>query len=649
MRAIRGAQIANRPLFWFLIIFGGAGLLVGSLTSHLGARGILLRLEGSPAPEAEMPASDWVAGNQNSSVPLLPICKIQGSGFATPYEGQTVRARGVVVADLDETALKGIFIQQSACDSNPETSDGIFVFIGERIDVASLGDRVEVSAVVREFFGQTELEATPADLTVLGTAEPIPIPVELNPPFENFQSRLYFEAREGMLLNLVNGRVVGPTSPRGLTWLIRSDLGIRRVFRDDPRGTGEVIAISDAGGYKLPLPAKVGDRVEHTLGVLVYSLGQYQLVLTAEPTIEPGSGPIGDWKTREPSSGLENGDLVPLRVATINFKNMFDTTNEPFKSDPVLSASAYRRKLSKLALTIHSELDEPDVIGVQEVENGLVLQDLVNWPELEADYAYVWIDGPDVRGIDVALLVRLDRFRVSTAMSRQGCTDLVDGLGPDGNRAIDQPINAVTCDTDGDGILDGNRLFSRPPLVVRLERTDASGSGAPGSGQALWVIVNHWKSKSQDTATIAHTLPRRVRQAEFVAALVGEIQGSEPGTPLMVLGDLNDFPDSPPLAELEATGLFNLVRAIGRDERYTFIFQGVSQTLDHILISPEMVSQLSAARAIHINADFPYVFEGVAESAIRASDHDPLLVELNPLNQRYFLPIFLGQRTILIL
>ena len=59
---------------------------------------------------------------------------------------------------------------------------------------------------------------------------------------------MYFESLEGMLIHGYDARVAGPTDSYGDTWLICSDLGLDRVFQDDPAGTGELICIS-ADGY----------------------------------------------------------------------------------------------------------------------------------------------------------------------------------------------------------------------------------------------------------------------------------------------------------------------------------------------------------------------------------------------------------------
>jgi predicted extracellular nuclease len=283
-------------------------------------------------------------------------------------------------------------------------------------------------------------------------------------------------------------------------------------------------------------------------------------------------------------------------------ENLFDTVDEPGKNDPRVSAAALELKLSRLARAIHDFLDEPALLAVQEVENLKLLEALAERPEIRAPYQAVLREGLDERGIDVGLLYRSDRVSVTAVSQPQGCTPLRDGLGPDGD--------GVTCDSDGNGALDGNRLFSRPPLVVDLVV----------DGQALTLVINHFKSKSEDTPTQKVTEPRRTAQAEFVAARVQEMLERDPSSRVAVLGDLNDFERAPPLLALEKVGLRNLILDVPRPERYTFIFRGVSQVLDHILISPGLAPAFRSVAVLHVNADFPE-----PESARRSSDHDPLL------------------------
>lgn len=558
----------------------------------------------------------------------LTICELQGYSFSSPYAGQTVRVYGVVFADLDDTSRRGFYMQHENCDRSANTSDGVFVYLGERLDVVSAGDLVQVEGVVEEYYGRTEIVAAPQNVLVLSHNHSLPAPQELTPPFADNSARYYFETLEGMHVQLSGGRVIGPTDSDDRTWLVRLDSGIERVFPDDPLGTGEVICVDDNGLYEITPEATVGDTITSFTGVVDYRLGTYCVELFSQPQVIAGNGPVNPILVSPPG----------LTIATFNLANLFDTLDDPATDDQVLTNAEYQRRLYKRALVIHEALGEPLLIAVQEVENQDVLRALIEDPDvIHADYGSVWQNGPDARGLDVALLYRTDRVSILSYQARQCCTSLVDGLGPDGNGDPVNPQNALTCDLNSDGVLDGNRLFSRPPLVAHL-RVNLSIS--PNSSTAeFWLIINHWKSKVEDTAVTQYTLPRRIEQARFVAGLVEEIKVAYPNPNLLILGDLNDLPDSQPIAELLQSGLENLTSRTPRPYRYSYIYQGVSQVMDYAFWLPKTNFTPVEIAPIHINADYPYALTSDGTTLHRSSDHDPLLINFVSTPYHAYLPL----------
>ena len=197
-----------------------------------------------------------------------------------------------------------------------------------------------------------------------------------------------------------------------------------------------------------------------------------------------------------------------------------------------------------------------------------------------------------------------------------------------------------------DDVLDGNRLFSRPPLVAHLTtstRNHQSHTKGKNSSEdertEFWIIVNHWKSKLEDTKETQYTLPRRLEQAEFVNNIMDEIMLVYPGEEVIVLGDFNDFPDSQPLEVLNDGGLENLMLRLPRINRYTYIFHGVSQVMDHVLIRRANDWFPVLIMPIHINSDYPYRYVTNESSNHRSSDHDPVLVKFALGETRLYLPL----------
>lgn len=352
--------------------------------------------------------------------------------------------------------------------------------------------------------------------------------------------------------------------------------------------------------------------------------------------MQPAAAPLVIPAAAEPDVPVFSTSNQPtFSLATYNLEGIFDTLDDPLTEDLVISLTEYQRRLRKHALAIGQEIGHPAILAVQEVENLTVLQDLVARPEMQASYAILWQEGLDPRGLDVALLYRPDQVNIISYHSHQSCTGLQDGLEPDGNDDMANPQNGLTCDRNGDGLADGNRLFSRPPLLVHLL---ARPSGAPTSYVDLWLIVCHFKSKIQDTSTAQYTLPRRLEQARFVASLAEEVLSSNPLANLVVLGDLNDHPNSQPLAEFFGHAFQNAMNWAEKEARYTYIYQGISQTLDYLLVYPQPTLLPLSVRPVHINADYPNSLLNDIDTPHRSSDHDPIVVDFTPVEPTVFLP-----------
>ncbi|MEO0975531.1 MAG: hypothetical protein AAFX85_20765, partial [Pseudomonadota bacterium] len=117
------------------------------------------------------------------------------------------------------------------------------------------------------------------------------------------------------------------------------------------------------------------------------------------------------------------------------------------------------------------------------------------------------------------------------------------------------------------------------------------------------------------------SVDRRQAQSREVQNFIAGALAADGEAKLVVLGDLNEFEFVSPLLELETVGLTNLTNALPADERYTFNFQGNSQSLDHILVS-EGLAGGALVDAVHVNSEF-------ADLETRASDHDPVLAALS--------------------
>ena len=109
--------------------------------------------------------------------------------------------------------------------------------------------------------------------------------------------------------------------------------------------------------------------------------------------------------------------------------------------------------------------------------------------------------------------------------------------------------------------------------------------------------------------------------------LSNEIVTENPGANIVSVGDFNDFQFSETLKIHEGEHMTNMINTVDKADRYTYLFQGNSQVLDHILVSNHLADS-TKTDILHINADF-------TDMAGRASDHDPVLVQIDVKDKKH--------------
>jgi predicted extracellular nuclease len=309
-----------------------------------------------------------------------------------------------------------------------------------------------------------------------------------------------------------------------------------------------------------------------------------------------------------------------ITVGSLNLQRFFDDIDDPAIGEPVLTSEAYQRRLAKAAGVIREVFRSPDMLGLVEMENQATLDALaarVNADSVAAgaddpQYVGFLVEGNDVGGIDVAFLVRSSRLSVLS----------VTQYGKDATFV--NPVNGET-----------ETLNDRPPLVIEALATRPNGEPF-----ALTVIGNHLRSLI-DVDTLRVQAKRRA-QAEFLAALVQELQTSNPAARILLVGDFNAFDVNDGYADLIGTitgiptppeqvaaasadlidpNLSNLNLLLPPSERYSFVFEGNAQTLDHALANGQLMAWISRFAYGRSNADFPEALYGTTTLA-RLSDHD---------------------------
>ena len=363
-------------------------------------------------------------------------------------------------------------------------------------------------------------------------------------------------------------------------------------------------------------------------------------------------------------------------VATFNVENLYDYRDDPFDgcdfagntgcpgvSPPFdyvpATPEAYQTRLAAEAQVVIGPMKSPDILTIEEAEDqdicavaggALVcgttdnadgkpdtVQELAltiaaaGGPTYDTAYDR---NGADARGIVVALMFRTDR--VSLAPAGDGVLSATPGVdyrapGLAYNSDVQNPksLNAeLPDDVDTSTGVDGSNVYTRAPLVGKF-----LVASAPGSAEALtlWVIGNHFSSGPDGR------VGQRREQAGYGAAIIAAIESGDTSARIAYGGDLNVYPrpddpiaksdsDTPsdqlgPLYDVGMRNLWDDLLADAPSAAYSYVFQGQTQTLDHIFVNEALHGDLVRMRAAHVNAGWPADFDGDGPRGV--SDHDP--------------------------
>ncbi len=209
----------------------------------------------------------------------------------------------------------------------------------------------------------------------------------------------------------------------------------------------------------------------------------------------------------------------------------------------------------------------PEIVGIAEVENGLVLNRLVNSPVLrKLNYGYVHYESPDRRGIDVALLYRRDFIKVVS--SRAVHVRSEDGWIMPTRDILYACVELVT---EGEVSAAGYRDLSGGG--------EATSGGSSDGSQHIHILVNHHPSKfSGEKASM------RGRELAMIALRdVCDSIARVSDAPVVAMGDFNDTPDGPKFSILEGR-LFNLAGPLAAKGEGSIRYNGRWELIDHFLV-----------------------------------------------------------------
>ncbi|MDQ2756565.1 MAG: lamin tail domain-containing protein [Actinomycetota bacterium] len=581
----------------------------------------------TPLPDACVPGAD-------------SIQDVQGDGFVSPMRGQPVAKLPGVVTAVSGASPRGFWIQDPTPDTaRPTASSGLFVYTSSYSP--SVGDEVLVTGSVSDYYtlASGETLTTTASLslteltsvttvTTLSVGHPVPAAVavdgsavpdlyapttaganvedisSVNPSRSALE---FYEAHEGMLISVTDAPVVGPgkaqygevyvttkpdqkRTPRGGTYL--------PSYAGQPSGR---LLVSPLTG-SVP-PANVGDLLTGTVvGPVDWSpYGGYDLRATTTPTAQ--------------DNGLKPGVAAApaadqMTVGTYNVQN--------------LSPADPRSKFDRLATGVVTNLRSPDVIAVEEIQDnsgptddGTVAADLTLTTLVDAitaaggpSYSWTEIDPLDKQdggqpGGNIRSVFLYNPERV--------------GFTPRGTPSSTDAVTVVR-GTDGTPTLSTNPGRVDPTNAAWTSSRKPLAAEFTFQGRKAIVVANHFNSKGGDQTADGRFQPptrsseiQRTKQAVVLNAFAKDVLNVDAAANLVLAGDFNDYQFSGPVTTLTDNGatLTDLIGTLPANERYTYVYDGISQVLDHIIVAKGLTDV--EYDVVHLNSEF----------ADQVSDHDP--------------------------
>ncbi|MBB4038649.1 hypothetical protein GGR34_000278 [Microvirga flocculans] len=632
-----------------------AGALNGTLTFSAGqtTQQISISVKGDTAYEASerfsvllSNASTGVTIAQGSATSTIAnddpiaIYEIQGHGHTSAYANKDpVTTRGVITGIQMTGTTRGFYIQDVNGDGDATTSDAIFVFRGSNwTPNVEVGDMVSVSGVVTEY---KPADSTALTLTQFGSSATVSVlskghelpeavvigPNGIRPPTGDLEAaKAFYEALEGMRVTVEPTRVVGATNNYGEIYAViegaydasslngrgglsatSSDFNPERIQFDNIRDS-----------LSMPM-VDVGARLGATTGIMSYGFGSYEVLIGSTPVV-----------TAQSTLQAETTNVTAWNDFFLSFGN-YNVENLDINDDDG-DADVDSGHFAKLAQQIVKNMGSPHVLALQEVQDD---SGSVNNGTVSADKTLQKL-------VDEIVKAGGPRYKFAYLNPEDG----KDGGQTGGNirqaflyndDVVDLVEGSLQRIVDPDPLVNDAFESSRKPLVAKFMF----------NGEVYTFINNHLNSKGGDDPIFGSNNPpnlvselQRMEQTKLINAYVDALLAADPNANVAVLGDLNDFSWSNPLRILDGTYeggqqvLWNMAEDFIANplDRTDYVYEGNSQSLDHIYVSAAMRARMEAFDIVRINSEFD-----VTE---RASDHDALVArstfrvvratELNP-------------------
>jgi uncharacterized protein len=568
------------------------------------------------------------------------IHEIQGTNALSPLADQAVMTTTNIVTAVRSN---GFFVQTAdgEDDRNGLSSEGVFVFTGGTPGTnAQRGHAVVVTGIVMEFRpasdptspSRTQINAT--QIRFVSSDNALPAPVSLSEAVQPDSGHEQLEKLEGMRVSATveatgptGGFVDEPSASATSSGVFYGTLGFR-PWREPgidirealpagtpccvPRfdGNPEILRVDTDGQLGASaIETRSGTIFFDLIGPLYYEARRYTL-LPDGPTLTGVRG-LSPWPPRPTTN--------QLTIAALNLQRFYNAVDEA-GGDVVLTSAAYSNRLHKAGLLLREVMHGPDILGLAEVENLSVLEELAG--TISGTHGSWLTPGNDPGAINTGFLVNTSRVEV-VEVTQHGK-----------NATFTHPITGMEV-----------TLHDRPPLLLRARAADPLSTNV----LEVTVIMNHLRSLLDigSAESGAFVRAKRRAQAEFLGKLAQQRQAS--GEHVVVMGDFNAFEFNDGYVDVMGTiagapapsnevvlasvdlvdpNLFNLIETVPAWDRYSYVFDGTAQALDHVLISQELRPRVQRFLYARANADFPESSRNDPGIPERTSDHDGAMMYL---------------------
>ena len=558
----------------------------------------------------------------------LTIQQINGNGYYSPVAGSSVTTTGVVTA-VDTNGSIGFWIQQSSKDTSSVGSTGLFVYAGKNATLPTVGTIVSVTGTVTNYSGtswsksltlpelnlvsytDTGAAYTAISPTVIGQGG-LTVPaasylgdleqaIDLNKSTATINPDTnaldFYRSLIGQVITLHDVVATGATASNA-TWVVpdngnglltptgalqstESSINTQRVEIYYDSGVTPGSAIS----------AEVGDKLGDITGVLTYYNGVYELIPTTQVTVI-------HTETEKPVTSFHK-DEQNLLVSDYNIENF--NALDPANAD----------RLAQVAKIIVQNLDNPDVLAIQEIQDD---SGTTNDGTVSAEQNLAAL----VKAIADAGGPTYSWAQVDPANGTQG------GVSGGNIRSVflynaDRVTLKEPVTTIGSEELSGTFKNTRLPLVGTFEFNGkdvtlinvhlSSQAGSSELYGATQPPVNHGGTTS--------TVNNRIAQAQYITNYVQNQLSSDPTAKIGILGDFNDVAWSDANKVYANAGLTDMETKEDASNRYTYIYEGNAQSLDHT-VGTDGFANAGQFQTLHVNTG----------QLNAESDHDPSLTLL---------------------